>query len=278
MEPMATGDPSGEWGDGALPPRVGARLRALREGAGLDLADIGSRTRIPVRHLEAIERSDYADLPAPTYAIGFARSYARAVGADEVEAARDVRAELGREPARRPDAPSYQPVDPARVPSRLLVWTTLAIAAVFLIGFLVLRNAWFADTPDTAPAARVPVASVGGPSVTAGAPGAGSAPAGGQVVVTATSPVWAEIKDAGGETYVTRELKQGESFTVPATADRPVLTTGRPNALRVTVDGREVPPLGPPERRISNVAISAAALAARAGVGQAGSAGSNGAQ
>ena len=52
---------------------VGDRLRRLREESGLDLGDVATRTRIPLRHLEAIERSDYAALPSMTYAIGFVR-------------------------------------------------------------------------------------------------------------------------------------------------------------------------------------------------------------
>ena len=68
---------------GLFPQSVGERLRVLREAAALDLNDIATRTRVPLRHLEAIERGDYASLPSPTYALGFARSYARAVGAEE---------------------------------------------------------------------------------------------------------------------------------------------------------------------------------------------------
>lgn len=257
---MATGEERGESND-VSPPRVGARLRAAREDAGLDLGDVAARTRIPVRHLEAIERSDYSDLPAPTYAVGFARSYARAIGADEVEVARDLRVELGREPVRRPDTQPYLPVDPTRIPSRLLAWTTFAIAAAFLIGWLVWRNLFFSDTPGPAPLPRAPVARLS----TMGA-SAGGTP--GPVVLTATSPVWVQITDASGDKLVQHEMKQGESFAVPPTSEHPVMATGRPNALRITVGGREVPPLGPPERRIKDVDISATALAARLTTGQ----------
>lgn len=249
---MATGDPS----EDTVPPRVGARLRAAREAAGLDLGDIAARTRIPSRHLEAIERSAYGDLPAPTYAVGFARAYARAIDIDDVGVARDVRQELGREPVRRPEGQSYQPVDPARVPPRLLAWTAAALAAVFAIGWLVWRSMLFSDTPPQPPARRA-TATIAVPKAAAG-----------RVVVTATSPVWVQITDATGERFVQHEMKQGETFAVPSTADRPVLTTGRPNALRVTVDGREVAPLGRAERRIKDVGITAAALAARLPDGQ----------
>ncbi len=57
-------------------PSVGERLRAAREEKGLSLEDIAAQTRIPRRHLESIEAGDWDRLPAPTYTIGFARSYA----------------------------------------------------------------------------------------------------------------------------------------------------------------------------------------------------------
>ena len=264
---MASANDAGDPVD-ETPTRVGSRLRAAREAAGVPLGDVVTRTRIPLRHLEAIERSDYDALPAPAYATGFARAYARAVGIDEVAIARDVRTELGREPVRKPDSQPYEPVDPAHVPTRLLAWTTFAIAMLFLVGWLVWRNMLFSDTPSAPPAPAAPTASIGGPSATPAAGVAAAPAAGGQVVLTATAPVWVQITDATGEKFALRELKQGDSFAVPKTADRPTISTGRPEALRVTIDGREVPPLGEPARTIKNMGISAAALAGRPQVGQ----------
>ena len=53
-------------------PSVGERLRAAREEKKMSLEDIAAQTRIPQRHLESIERSEWDKLPAPTYTIGFA--------------------------------------------------------------------------------------------------------------------------------------------------------------------------------------------------------------
>ena len=46
-------------------PTVGERLRAAREEKGISLEDIASQTRIPRRHLESLEVSDWEKLPAP---------------------------------------------------------------------------------------------------------------------------------------------------------------------------------------------------------------------
>src|SRR3546814_2666193 len=60
-----------------------------------------------------------------------------------------------------------------------------------------------------------------------------------------------------------KEMAAGETYTVPADAQNPQILTGRPQALRVTIGGKEVAPLGPADRTITDVGISAAALNAR---------------
>jgi cytoskeletal protein RodZ len=60
----------------------GALLSAAREEAGLTLADVAARSRVPMASLAAIESDDYQALPAVTYARGFLRLYAREVGLD----------------------------------------------------------------------------------------------------------------------------------------------------------------------------------------------------
>ena len=66
---------------------IGERLLRAREAKGLSLDDVASQTRIPIRHLQNIEREEWDALPAPTYAVGFARNYANAVGLDGAEIA-----------------------------------------------------------------------------------------------------------------------------------------------------------------------------------------------
>ena len=40
-----------------FPRRIGEKLRETRVSQGLELSDIAARTRIPLRHLAAIEQS-----------------------------------------------------------------------------------------------------------------------------------------------------------------------------------------------------------------------------
>ena len=248
---------------GLFPQSVGERLRVMREAAGLDLNDVGTKTRIPLRHLEAIERGDYASLPSQTYALGFTRSYARAVGADDVPLIAQLRLDLGREdPMARGDMP-YEPADPARVPGRLLAWTAAALALVLAIGYWTWRsNTWGPDavtpvlteTPATPPVVATNTTPQSEPVI---------APITGEVVLTATAPVWLRIYDASKTKLFEKEMTVGERYTVPANANNPMILTGRPDGLKVTVGGRQVAPLGTAEKSIRDVGISAAALAAR---------------
>ena len=74
---------------------TGEQLRQAREAKGLSLDDVANQTRIPIRHLQNIEREDWDALPAPTYAVGFVRNYANTVGLDGAAIAVALRERLG---------------------------------------------------------------------------------------------------------------------------------------------------------------------------------------
>lgn len=238
---------------------VGDRLRGLREAQGLELSDIAARTRIPLRHLAAVEASDYAALPSQTYALGFVRSYARAVGASDTDLAAQLRAELGREPLPEPGRQVYEPVDDARLPSKLLAWTALVLAVLVIGGYALWRNQNLGgDTPVVTPVEAPATAPTANTMPAAAAPAPATT---GQVVLTATAPVWVKISD-GTNNLVMRELAPNERYEVPLTAADPRIQTGKAEALTVTVDGQAVAPLGPPAKTIKNVSLKAASLTA----------------
>ncbi len=77
------------------------RLRDTRVLAGLSLSDVERDTRINRSYLEAIEDGRFGDIPAPIYARGFVRSYARYLGLDpedSVAAMPNLPPPLGLEP------------------------------------------------------------------------------------------------------------------------------------------------------------------------------------
>ncbi|MFZ2997503.1 helix-turn-helix domain-containing protein [Sphingobium sp.] len=243
------------------PNTPGGKLRAGREALGLSLPDIATRTRIAQRQLEAIERDDYTALPGIPYAVGFARAYARAIDMDDVAIAADVRravhdSDMG---ANRYEA--FEPVDPARVPSRALAWTAAVIVVVLIAGFTIWRTQMF-----TAPTSTEIAAQQGDAAPVAARPAGTTAPvppAAQPVVFTAVDDVWLRIYDEAGERLKDGLMKKGETFALPTTARNPMILTGRPQALSVTVGGKAVAPLGAPDRTIADVPVNAEALLAR---------------
>jgi len=60
--------------------KVGTMLKSLRQQKGLKIVDISKKLCIRKCYLEAIENSNYKELPAVPYGIGFIRSYANYLG------------------------------------------------------------------------------------------------------------------------------------------------------------------------------------------------------
>ena len=237
-------------------PTVGERLRAAREEKGLSLEDVAAQTRIPQRHLESLEASDWDKLPAPTYTTGFAKSYATAVGLDRTEIGEQLRVELGGQRAIVHQAAEvFEPADPARTMPKWLVFGGIAavIAVILLMSWLNERSLETPDEPTNAvaEAAPAPQAPVQAPP----APAAASGP----VVLTATGPAWIRVTDQGRQLFE-GVLQPGQSYTVPATATAPLLRAGAPEALRINVGNAVAPAVGPAGQVTSNVSLLPADL------------------
>ena len=242
---------------------AGSRLRRARELAGASLAQIAGQTRIGARQLAALEVGDYPALPGRTYAVGFARSYARAVGLDEAEIAAAVRAELTEQqpPDARRAVQTFEPGDPARVPTAKLALIALGAMLVAVVLGMVLLPGTFAPggslpsiLPDAAPS----------PAATPGAAAPAPVPAAGPVVFTALEPdLWVKFYDSAGTQLLQKQMAQGESWTVPADKGEVLIWTARPQALAITVGGQAVPKLADVQMTIKDVPVSAAALLAR---------------
>ena len=72
-----------ERGDIGIPEAAtgcGQRLREAREAAGLSIAEVGVRLKMPARVVESLEREDWSRLGAPVFVRGQLRSYSRLLG------------------------------------------------------------------------------------------------------------------------------------------------------------------------------------------------------
>lgn len=237
---------------------VGERLRAAREAQGMSLDDVATRTRIPTRHLESIEASEWSRLPASTYSVGFAKNYATALGLDRNEIGEALKAEMsGYNPRQSSAVEVFEPADPARVmPKWLVLLAAVAVIAV-IAGLMFMQRRELSGGDDQA--ASPPVTGTSAPAHTA-APAAAAPAVSGPVVVTANDPVWIQVGEKGGATLFQGELKSGQSYEVPANAKAPVLKTGKPEALRISVGTADAPAVGPAGQTVRDVSLLAADL------------------
>jgi len=259
-----------------LPLGVGVTLRAAREAEQLSLAEVAEKTRITQRHLALIEAGDFAALPGRTYAIGFSRSFAKAVGLDPDEVARAVRGELSMiEPVGHERfAQAFEPGDPARVPSARLAWfSALAALVLFVVGSIFIWSTYIAPAGSLPwPGGASDIMPTGATRASEPQPAATAAPApvpAEQVTFTALEQgIWVKFYDKSGRTLMQKQMDEGEHYTVPPDAEGPRLWTGRPDALAITVGGKEVPKLAQEKRTVKDVPVSAEALLARNGGAQ----------
>lgn len=243
--------------DEGTPPTVGHQLREAREAKGLSLEDVAASTRIPTRHLISLEEGAWDKLPAPTYAVGFAKNYAGAIGLDRNAIGDQLRSEMGGiRPAVIAPIEYLEVDDPKRSFPKGLVFGALALLVIAVIGLVWVNERQLqADAPGNqvatnetaAPAAPAPVVPAAAQPVT----------------LTATDGVWLEVKD-GGAILKQGEMKAGETYQIPANAVAPVLMTGKPEALRITVGTTVAPPVGEAGKRVKDVSLKGGDLLAPA--------------
>ncbi len=227
---------------------AGERLRTAREALGMSIEDVATSTRIPTRHLASLETGDFSKLPAPTYSVGFAKSYAGAVGLDRNEIGEQLRAELGGTRLSPHQADQFEPMDPARAMPRWLLFVAIAAIIVAALAF-----SWLSSRSRNAPDAVFAEDQIASDPL-AIAPPPAMAPAAGPVVITADQQAWIQVKD-GATLLKEGVLEPGQSFAVPPTATAPVLTTAKAEALRISVGTASAPQVGPAATRVSNVSL-----------------------
>jgi hypothetical protein len=258
---------------------VGALLAEARAAAGRELADLARETRVPLRHLMAIEADDHEALPALPYALGFVKTFARSVGLNPESVGAQFRAETRLTP-HVPSAPSLEPLDESRLPSQGLAVAGLAVL-LLVIGGLGLYGSGALDPVPSAPQVAAPApaaidtataaASVPAPAPAAAAPGASAAtatpatiPLSGPVTLTARTDVWVKIYSRiTGRKAFQGLMVAGSIYKVPEDNGPLVLRAGRAGEIEVSVAGVKLPPLGGSVETIDGVVLTAPALAER---------------
>lgn len=143
----------------------GGWLKHARETRGLTVEALASQTKIPSRHLEALERGDVTTLPA-FYQRAEVRAVARAVGLDERLAVARLDALLA--PVQAPQSVPPEPASQLRSEYVLAALGTGVVVA--LLGWGAFARIGASGSDVVAPQAIAPSAQAEAPRETAGLP------------------------------------------------------------------------------------------------------------
>jgi cytoskeleton protein RodZ len=220
----------------------GTWLRRQREAREISLREVAERTKISLRYLEAMENDRFEALPAPVFAKGFLREYARYVGLSpddvvnhylSVQQPQSTEAgDPGRREARRPGGGWPH-------------WLTLAVAIVLLLALAALL-AFLSDRwrrhrgggAEVRPAIVAPVPPPPPPAPPQAAPVRPSAPL--EVTVDFNQECWVEaVVDGVSRRAEMRE--QGESMQLEARESVVFAKLGNAAAVDIQVNGYPFP-------------------------------------
>ena len=118
---------------------VGADMRAERQRRDLSIADVSATLRIQQTYLAALEEGRTDDLPGPTYAIGFLRTYSEFLGLDGDEIIRQFKREATLTPVER-RLVFPEPLEEARRPGLRLALLSLLVAGAVYGGWIFLEQ------------------------------------------------------------------------------------------------------------------------------------------
>ena len=109
---------------------LGELLRHARESRGLTLERVARETRIPQRHLEALEHGDLGASPAGFYQRAEVRAYARAVGLDQELALAQLQSALKPVEAPRVARQASKPKGPTSLRTYVLIALAVIVASM----------------------------------------------------------------------------------------------------------------------------------------------------
>lgn len=218
----------------------GTWLRRQREAREISLREIAERTKISMRYLQAMEDDRFEVLPAPVFAKGFLREYARYVGLSPDDVVNHYLS------VQQPQA--HVESDAGRRERRSLgswpYWLPLLLATALLLGLAVLlallSDRWRqhrAGAAESRPAivapAAIPVPPA--PPVPATPP---AAPL--EVTVDFNQECWVEWVVDGGSRRA-EERKPGESIQIEAKQSVVFAKLGNAAAVDIQVNGYPYP-------------------------------------
>ena len=235
------------------PGNFGLWLRREREAREVTLEEISDVTKISKTYLNALEEERFDVLPAPVFAKGFLREYARYVGLDPDEV---VNSYLSAMSVEEPEVGNAQSQPQGRSSFEWLIGAVLAVALLVLVAVIGFAGFWAERTqranpeasdvstdegsralPEPPSPSSTPVSVASDPPARAvsSRPQAEIPAAPLVVTIDFTEDCWVEAS-VDGRRRLSELHVQGESLQIDA--ERQVeLTLGNPSGVVVEVNG-----------------------------------------
>lgn len=227
---------------------VGEILRRARLYYNQSIDDVGGILRIRSAHLEAIEEGRINDLPGRVYAFGFVRAYAEYLGLDGEKIVRLFKNQIGIQVVDRPDLHMPVAASESKSPNIYVIAGSLAVMVLGLAAFSFTNsmNDGLQKDHEIPPVPQELYEDAGqvGPFPGNAETAEGAIVPAPALVVRLKDSAWVEIRDASGKALLSRILKAGDSYTVPASVKGLVLDTGNVGALEFVIEGKALASFG----------------------------------
>ncbi len=239
--------------------QLGELLRKAREEKGLSLQQAEQLTRIRAAYLQALEEENLDLLPARVYVKGFIRNYASALGLDPQQALALVQESAAPRSETPPTAMLDEPLRPLSLRRFGLLWVALLIVVLLAAAWWGYTRVYGRSLPFGRPTATptpTPTLAPVPPSPTALPTSTPSLTATSTPTATPTptvalelaldivgQPSWIRVEVDGQEAFA-GTLQAGTS-RVWSGRERVVVRAGKPEAVRVTLNGQVLGFLGP---------------------------------
>lgn len=225
--------------------KIGDVLRNTRQVKGISLREVEEATKIRLRYLEALENSDYEQIPGRVYALGFLRNYARFLGLDAQELIERFKAEY-------PAKEDFQPVEEIsssmpRLASRKKNPLLLILGVIiFLWSVNWIYNFYQSSTNQSTPPQAGDPGIVVEPRPSDQQEPIAPEPPKEKVELTikATGNCWTDVVIDGTGSF-TGTLRAGDEKTFQGQEEIKI-TLGSAGVVELTVNGQGWPPLGKP--------------------------------
>lgn len=224
---------------------IGERLRTAREAAGLSVAEVGQKLKMPARVVVSLEAEDWSRLGAPVFVRGQLRSYAKLLGLpiDQVVQVSELAPVVATELTPRTYTPRMQRV--AEQASRRAVYIVLTLALLVPIWVAtrpqaeqIAREATPLDAPAHARPARNEAAprEPAAPMLRASLTPMPARPAAAALSLQFQGDSWVEIRGADGQVLESGLLEAGQMRSYRA-GEVSRVKLGNASAVRVLHEG-----------------------------------------